>query len=484
MQSVKTTEIEIRLRYTADHPKQDRLVKTPAKRIVGKAGRRGGKTVGSAKRAAEKFLEGHRVLYAAPTATQCDAFWFEICLAFKDAIEAGVYKKNESERYLEKPGTKQRIKAKTAWNADTLRGDYADELILDEFQMMNESAWEDVGQPMLMDNNGNALFIFTPPSLASTGVSKAKDPRHASKLFREHKDIIKSQREVKGISEDDPAPWIDDEGIWEVIHFTSHDNPNISKEGIMLATEGMSKDSYRREILAEDDEIENSWLVYGVFNDQYCKVNPFNIPNDWPVYSGHDFGSANPAALFIAQNPGPDEMRLSSGAWFRKGDLVIFKEYLPGGGHSTATHVEEWKSWNLNVKRSVGGNPNTEDEIRQGYTKQGWHIIQPRIGRVKTQIDRVRALMEDNKLFIFSDCFNLLGEISNCLWKINDDLTPTEFIKDEAKYHLLASLRYIGSDFTPDVKMGIGSGKVAGRKVGVIKETGRERKVVRARKFR
>ena len=36
--------------------------------------------------------------------------------------------------YIELPGTKQRIRAKTAFNADTLRGDYADELLLDEFQ--------------------------------------------------------------------------------------------------------------------------------------------------------------------------------------------------------------------------------------------------------------------------------------------------------------------------------------------------------------
>ena len=42
--------------------------------------------------------------------------------------------------YVELAHTKQRIRAKTAWNADTLRGDYADVLILDEFQLMSEAA--------------------------------------------------------------------------------------------------------------------------------------------------------------------------------------------------------------------------------------------------------------------------------------------------------------------------------------------------------
>ena len=39
-----------------------------------------------------------------------------------------------------------------------LRGDYADELILDEFQLMNEDIWDAVGAPMLLDNNGDASF--------------------------------------------------------------------------------------------------------------------------------------------------------------------------------------------------------------------------------------------------------------------------------------------------------------------------------------
>jgi hypothetical protein len=65
-----------------------------------------------------------------------------------------VFYKNESEHVIERPGTDQRIKAKTAWNADTLRGDYADLLILDEWQLMDETFWEDVGAPMLLDNHG------------------------------------------------------------------------------------------------------------------------------------------------------------------------------------------------------------------------------------------------------------------------------------------------------------------------------------------
>ena len=48
-----------------------------------------------------------------------------------------------------------------------LRGDYADELILDEFQLMNEEVWGVDGAPMLADNNGDAAFYLYPALLAS-----------------------------------------------------------------------------------------------------------------------------------------------------------------------------------------------------------------------------------------------------------------------------------------------------------------------------
>lgn len=406
------------------------MVNSDCKRIIAKAGRRFGKTVGLAKRAVKRFLRGRRQLYAAPTSTQCDAFWFEVCQALAEPIEAGVFKKNETERYIELPGTKQRIKAKTAWNANTLRGDYADDLYLDEFQLMAEDTWEEVGAPMLIDNDGDAVFCFTPPSVAQSGVSKAKDPRHATKFFREH---------------------FGAEG-WLCLHATSYENPYISRAGLEQATVGMSLEAHRREIMAEDDDIEASWLVYSAFREAVCKIDRLAIPHDWPVYSGHDFGKANPAALFLARNPGPDEPRVSTGAQVRPGDFVIFREYAPGAGHSTYEHIQEWKSitHGYKVHRSVGGNLTTEDEIRQGYTAHGWPIMPPAFGRVGSQIDRTIALMERNRIFVCSECHQLLSQIANCLWELDDDNHVTNKIKDEAKYHLLACLRYIMSDFTPE----------------------------------
>lgn len=422
---------KIRVKIRKPLPKQEDWVYSSAKRIIVRAGRRGGKTVGAAIIGVRAFLAGDRVLYAAPTDEQKGKFWYEVKRALEPLVKAKVYKLNEAEDYIEKPGTENRIKCKTAWNADSLRGDYCKKLILDEFQLMNEDAWELVGVPMLLDNNGDAVFIYTPPSLRSTGVSKARDPRHAAKMFK------------KALE--------DKTGRWQAVHFTSHDNPTLSQEALGEIIKDMSKQSYRQEILAEDDDIQLNWLVYKSFNESMCKIQRFEIPKEWDIYSGHDFGQANPAALFLAKVKLP----LPSGAplYMRPNDLVVFKEYLPGGGFSADSHVQNFKEFTrgYQVKMSAGGNVTSEDEIRQLYGKAGWAISAPIKTKPAAQIENVISLMEFNQVYVFNDCYHYLEELMNCLWEIDTDGNPANKIKNEQNYHLASCARYILSSFNTQV---------------------------------
>ena len=238
-------EYQVRLRSLQGHPKQAAFVASPAKRRIARAGRRGGKTVGAAQIALKWFLAGRRVLYATPTQDQLDAFWWEVKRALGDVIDAGVYYKNETMHFIEVPGTKNRIRAKTAWNADTLRGDYADGLILDEFHLIDETAWSEVGAPMLMDNNGDAVFIYTPPSMRSRSVTKARDPLHAPKLFKHANGDHRSCQH--------PASE-QDEGRWSAHHWTSKDNPHVTEEALAETRRDMTELAWRQEIEAEDIE--------------------------------------------------------------------------------------------------------------------------------------------------------------------------------------------------------------------------------------
>lgn len=253
-------DVTYRVRLPVPHTHQVRFLRSTAKRKIVRAGRRGGKTVGASILAVEQFLAGRRILYATPTSDQIQRFWSEVNRDLEEAITAGIYKKNETEHYIMKPGSEARIRAKTAWNADTLRGDYADVLILDEWQLMNESAWEEVGAPMLIDNNGDAIFIYTPPSLHARlkgTVSKARDLRHASKMY---------ERAVR-----------DKTGRWQAFHFTSHDNPYISRAGLAEITIDMTALAFRQEIMAEDiDEVPGALWTRKLLED--TRVAPEDVP--------------------------------------------------------------------------------------------------------------------------------------------------------------------------------------------------------------
>ncbi len=169
--------------------------------------------------AVEAALAGRRVLEAAPTTDQTTAFWDLCKKALVEGITAGYIYKNDTDRLLQLP-TGGRIRSKTAWDADSLRGDYADLLILDEYSIMDPSAWDEVGAPMLLDNDGDAVFIFTP-----------KRRNHAFRMY---------QRAVQDVT-----------GRWDAFHFTSLDNPYLSPAALADIARDMTEEAYKQEILAE-----------------------------------------------------------------------------------------------------------------------------------------------------------------------------------------------------------------------------------------
>ena len=271
---------------------------------------------------------------------------------------------------------------------------------------------------MLLDNNGDAVFIYTPVGLAAGASSRAHDPLHAAKLYK--------------------TAEADTTGRWGVFHWTSYDNPFISAVALADITLDMSLASIRREIEAEDDDANPNQLIYRAFQWSSQKVRSFAIPETWPRYVGHDFGGANPAALFLAQDPAT-------------GYFYAYQEYFPGRGLSTYQHVLAFKelTQGVTVLKRVGGS-HQEDEIRQGYTAQGWPIQEPKILNVKARIDRVRAIMEKNPLFVFDTLRRLEDELATYQFTVDKEGRITDDIHNKGAYHLCDALAYILSDFTPE----------------------------------
>lgn len=254
-----TATLKVEARFPKPHEEQHRFVTSVKKRNVVRAGRRSGKTTGLGIRAGYKFLiHNKRVLYGAPTADQLATFWAVVKKIFEEPIDRGVLYKNETRHIIENPATGARIRAKTCYNAETLRGDYADELILDEWQLMNEDAWDTVGQPMLIDNDGTATFLYTPPGLNNRAISRARDKRHAAKMYK--------------AALEDPE--------WGTFHFPTSANPVLSKSGIARAFAGMTPLNRRLEIEAEDvDEAPNALWKRELFERDGFRLNlvPANL---------------------------------------------------------------------------------------------------------------------------------------------------------------------------------------------------------------
>ena len=211
---------------------------------------------------------------------------------------------------------------------------------------------------------------------------------------------------------------------------------------------GFPRESYERErqrlptwrfAMLYDAQFEHpAGLIYDSFNEHVCLVDRFPIPKEWLVYSGHDFGADNPAALFTAQNPGT-------------GDFFHFAEYLPGGGISVHERVEAFNAVakGYNVLRRVGGSPQ-EEETRHAYTTHGWVITAPKIKHIEPQIDKVIGLHRLNKIYVFKDLAHYLDEKRTFSRKLGENGLPTEAIENESRYHLMACERYLMSEFIPE----------------------------------
>ena len=189
-------------------------------------------------------------------------------------------------------------------------------------------------------------------------------------------------------------------------------------------------------------------LIYDTFDEAVCLIPRFHLPDTWPRFSGHDFGGANPAALFTAQDPGT-------------GFFYHYQEYLPGGGRSTHEHVEEFKKLTrgMNVLKRVGGS-HQEEEIRQGYRAEGWPITEPKLERVEAQIDKVVGLHKLNKIYVFNDLEAYLDEKRSFSRKLDEQQRPTEEIEDKASFHLLSAERYLMSEFRPETVPSLGVSRV------------------------
>lgn len=197
---------------------QAAILGSPAKRKVVCTGRRSGKTTLGAIVASVAYLQHKRILIASTSQDQSDIFWRYLRTWLAPLFDAKLAYKNETRRIMEFGNGLLRVK--TGSDADVLRGFDADILILDECAYLDPTAWYEVGAPMMADRDGTAMFFSTP--------------------VRKNWFWVLYQRAIS-----------DDTGRWAAFHFTTHDNPHLSKIAVDELGSDMTQDAYRQEIMAE-----------------------------------------------------------------------------------------------------------------------------------------------------------------------------------------------------------------------------------------
>jgi hypothetical protein len=249
-------------------------------------------------------------------------------------------------------------------------------------------------------------------------------------------------------------PWVKGNKSIDVISFASTLNPSFSKEEFEEQREKLPEWKFKMFYMGQFTK--PAGLIYQDFRDwdrdapppgqlPGHKVKRFKIPAHWERIVGIDPGGVNTAKTWLAHDP----------------DLNVYYLYRSAltGNKSTPEHAEECRE----VVRQESGDVMTvsgavrmiprvrgyyvgaksETQVRLDYASAGLHpIFEPPVADVEAGIDRVIALFKTNRLFVFDDLLDMLGELLTYS-RVTDTMgNVQEEIKDKAKFHLLDSLRY------------------------------------------
>jgi len=323
--------MELTVTLPTPHDAQAAIMQHPAKRKVICAGRRFGKTHMAAAEGVARAMVGRRVLFASPTQDQVDTFWDLSKDWLRPLIERKLVYKNESKRIMALNWCGGRIKAKTAWNAETMKGDYGDFIVLDEYAQMAPEVWDYVVSPMMADTDGDTWFISTP-------------------VLRNH--FFQLYQKAVG----------DDTGRWAAFHAVTHDNPHLSPEAVAELTSDMGEDAYRQEILAEF--LEGAGAVFR--NVDACLIAPPGDPDrlhQHRIVAGLDWGKQRDfTAISIFDASTRRELHLD-----RFNQIDYHYQY-----QRIAALCEMWHVNYLLVEMNSIGQPNFEALERAGLPVAGF----------------------------------------------------------------------------------------------------------------
>lgn len=200
-------------------------------------------------------------------------------------------------------------------------------------------------------------------------------------------------------------------------------------------------------------------LIIDNWSDAF-EYEDFLIPGDWKRFTFHDFGPVHAFVVSVAEHPTEKDREDYP-------VLYCYRELFPNRPTTTKAIVKtlrqadtlDFARWAVATRseipvwrpRGIGGNKTGEQGWRESYTKSGLRVEEPTEPNVGTQIDRLYACVGRGGLRIAKQgCPVLLSMLKKWSWEVDDAGEPIPGkIKDDAKFHGPAALRYGASQLRP-----------------------------------
>ena len=281
-------------------------------------------------------------------------------------------------------------------SADKIRGVSLDRVVLDEYAYMKESVWNEVIQPMCVQNKAEALFVGTPNGLQN----------HFYDMF------------VKGQSNNDQIK------SWQ---FTTLEGGFIEQEEIDNAKKNLDARTFRQEYEANFESIQNK-AIYNFNRDVHVKTMEASTRQFWGV----DFGvSSLMTAIKMCQ--------------FIDGTIYVMEEIgLQNSNTFELAKLMQTKGPGLPVYPDPAGKARTSNSTKSDHAilrDAGFSFISRKsIPRKKDRLNATNRKFENaegkHELFINPKCKNLIRDLE--LTTIDEG----RIVKTETLSHFLDGLMY------------------------------------------
>lgn len=324
------------------------------------------------------------------------------------------------------------IELKGAENPDALRGVKLRGLVIDEIASIRnwDWLWSEVLRPTLTDYEAPAMFISTP-----------KGYNHFFALYEE------GQKKS---------------GNYRSWRFTSYENPYIPKDEIDSAKEELTEDTFAQEYMADFRKFTG--LAHKPWDREIHLIKPFEVPREWKVGRGFDYGSAHFTASPRIRIDNDDNWFIDLCYMDRQRDIkghaeaILAEDYglgtvLSFGDPTGLQWFKEFKQYNLHISKA-------NREVGQGF--RGWieYCVEKVNERLKPRPGHTIYLPKDRKiehapsLLVFDNKENqdFVKQIENLKWRetATGDILP---VLDESgdptggHFDLMAALRYFAVSY-------------------------------------